>query len=127
MVGIGTLLALVAIMYWLTRWRGHDLLPKRWFLWLSVVCGPLAIMALECGWTATELGRQPWTVWHILRTREAASANPGLWWTYAGVVVIYIGMTVGAYVVLTSMARRWRAGQENLPSPYGPAESEAAR
>jgi cytochrome d ubiquinol oxidase subunit I len=127
MVGIGTLLALFVIVYWLARWRGNDLLGRRWFLWLSVVCGPLAICALEFGWTATELGRQPWTVWQILRTREAASANPGLWWSYAGILVIYIGMTVGAYVVLTSMARRWRAGQEDLPSPYGPAVPEAAQ
>ena len=35
-------------------------------------------------------------------------------------VVVYLGMTVGAYVVLRSMARRWRSGEVDLPSPYGP-------
>jgi cytochrome bd ubiquinol oxidase subunit I len=78
------------------------------------------VVALECGWVATEVGRQPWTVWQVLRTTDAASTNPGLWWSYAGVLVIYLGMTVGAFVVLRSMARRWRAGEMDLPTPYGP-------
>jgi cytochrome bd ubiquinol oxidase subunit I len=42
-------------------------------------------------------------------------------------VVIYTGMTVGAYIVLRSMAMRWRAGEEDLPSPYGPGVLEPQR
>ena len=62
-----------------------------------------------------------WTVWQVLRTTDAATMDSGLWWSYAGVLILYTGMTVGAYVVLRSMARRWRAGDEDLPSPYAPA------
>jgi cytochrome bd ubiquinol oxidase subunit I len=130
MVGIGTLLALVVVLYWVQHRRGRDLLDNRWFLRFAVVAGPLAVVALECGWVATEVGRQPWTVWQVLRTTDAASANAGLWWSYAGVLVIYLGMTVGAVVVLRSMARRWRAGELDLPAPYGPGAApvdEAAR
>ena len=120
MVGIGTLLALAVVVFWLARWRRHDLTDNRWFLRFAVVAGPLAVVALEAGWIATEVGRQPWTVWRVLRTSEAASTSGGLWWSLAGVVVVYLGMTVGAYVVLRSMARRWRSGEVDLPSPYGP-------
>jgi cytochrome d ubiquinol oxidase subunit I len=120
MVGIGTLLALAVVIFWLARWRKRDLTDNRWFLRFAVVAGPLAVVALECGWIATEVGRQPWTVWRVLRTSEAASTSGGLWWSLAGVVVVYLGMTVGAYVVLRSMARRWRSGEVDLPSPYGP-------
>ena len=130
MVGIGTLLAIGVVGFWFCRYRGRDLLPHRWFQRCAVVAGPLAVVALECGWVATEVGRQPWTVWQVLRTTDAASQNPGLWWSLAGVVVIYAGMTVGAYVVLRSMARRWRAGEVDLPTPYGPGAAvvdEAAR
>jgi cytochrome d ubiquinol oxidase subunit I len=126
MVGIGLLLALAVVVFWMTRRRGHDLLGNRWFLRFSVVAGPLAIIALELGWVATEVGRQPWTVWQVLRTTEAATMNRAIWWSYSGVLVIYLGMSVAAYVVLRSMARRWRAGDEELPSPYGPA-AEADR
>lgn len=125
MVGIGTLLAAVAVMYWLARWRGRDLLRNRWFLRLSVITGPLAVLAVESGWVATEVGRQPWTVWQVLTTTEAASQSSGLWWSYAVVLVLYLGMTTGAVVVLRSMARRWRAGETDLPSPYGPPRTEA--
>ena len=127
MVGIGTLLALAVVIFWLARWRKRDLTDNRWFLRFAVVAGPLAVTALECGWIATEVGRQPWTVWEVLRTTDAASTSDGLWWSLAGVVVVYGGMTVGAYVVLRSMARRWREGEEDLPSPYGPELANSAR
>jgi cytochrome d ubiquinol oxidase subunit I len=124
MVVIGTLLAAVVLLYWLLRWRGYDLLGNRWFLRFGVVAGPLAILCVEFGWTATEVGRQPWTVWKVLRTVDAASMSTGIWWTYLSVLAIYLGMTVGAVVVLRSMARRWRAGEADLPSPYGPPREE---
>ena len=120
MVGIGTLLALVVVGFWLARRRGHDPLHNRWFLRFAVVAGPLAVIALELGWITTEVGRQPWTIWQVLRTTDAASLSTGLWWSYTGVLIIYLAMTIGAVVVLRSMARRWRAGDEDLPSPYGP-------
>ncbi|HYZ68957.1 MAG TPA: cytochrome ubiquinol oxidase subunit I [Mycobacterium sp.] len=120
MVGIGLLLALVVVVFWLARRRGRDLLGNRWFLRFSVVAGPLAILALEMGWVATEVGRQPWTVWQVLRTTDAASLSTGLWWSFTGVLIIYAGMTIGAFIVLRSMARRWHAGDEDLPSPYAP-------
>jgi cytochrome bd ubiquinol oxidase subunit I len=120
MVGIGLLLALGVALFWLARWRGLDPLRHRLVLLAVVASGPLAVVALETGWVATEVGRQPWTVWQVLRTRDAASPNSWLWLSYAIVLLVYLGMTVGAYVVLRSMARRWRAGEEDLPSPYGP-------
>jgi cytochrome d ubiquinol oxidase subunit I len=121
MVGIGLLLALVVVVFWVARRRGCDPLGNRWFLRFAVVAGPLAIIALEFGWVATEVGRQPWTVWQVQRTTDAATRNTAIWWSYAGVLVIYFGMSAAAYIVLRSMARRWRAGEEELPSPYGPA------
>ncbi|WP_197025362.1 cytochrome ubiquinol oxidase subunit I [Nocardioides sp. URHA0032] len=122
MVGIGTLLAVAVVVFWIARWRGRDPLAHRPVLLGAVLAGPLAVLALESGWVATEVGRQPWTVWHVLRTPDAATDNPGIWWSFAGACLLYLGMTVAAYVVLRSMARRWRAGEEHLPSPYGPEE-----
>jgi cytochrome d ubiquinol oxidase subunit I len=40
------------------------------------------------------------------------------------VLVIYLGMTIGAWIVLRSMTKRWRSGQTDLPSPYGPPREE---
>jgi cytochrome d ubiquinol oxidase subunit I len=126
MIGIGTLLAALVAAYWLLRWRGRDLLDpatrgSRWFLRVAVAAGPLAVVALQTGWITTEVGRQPWIVYGVMRTQDAAADASGvLWWVYGVSVLLYAAMTVGAVVVLRSMARRWRAGEEDLPSPYGP-------
>jgi cytochrome d ubiquinol oxidase subunit I len=124
MIGIGTLLAGAAVLFWFARWRGRDLLERRWFLRFAAAAGPLAVVALEAGWIATEVGRQPWVVYGVLRTTEAAGSNSGLWWLLAATAAVYAAMTTGAVVVLRSMARRWRAGETNLPSPYGPQPRE---
>jgi cytochrome d ubiquinol oxidase subunit I len=61
-----------------------------------------------------------------MRTSQAASWNGGLWWSYAAIVVIYVGMTIAAYVVLRSMSQRWREGK-SVASPYGPSPSRGSR
>jgi cytochrome bd-type quinol oxidase subunit 1 len=121
MVGIGTLLAAGVAWFWFQRRRGRDLLERRWFLRAAVAAGPLAAIALESGWVATEVGRQPWIVHGVMRTPEAVGDyTSALWWLLGISTVIYAAMTVGAVVVLRSMARRWRAGETDLPSPYAP-------
>jgi cytochrome d ubiquinol oxidase subunit I len=121
MVGIGTALMLFAIVVWIRRRRGWDWFSSRGFLRICVVAGPAAVVALEAGWIATEVGRQPWVVQGFLRTTDAASQSHGLWWTYGAMVVVYTGMTIAAIAVLRSMSRRWRHGEAlDLPTPYGP-------
>ncbi len=124
MVGIGTLLALAVVIFWIARWRRRDLLGRRWFLGFAAAAGPLAVVALEAGWVATEVGRQPWVVYDVMRTSEAAGSYSALWWLLAATVTLYAAMTVAAVLILRSMARRWRAGQTELPSPYGPERRE---
>lgn len=127
MVGIGSLLMLAVLWYWLQRRRGKDLTDRRWFLWFVAAAGPLSVIALECGWIATEVGRQPWIVYGVLRTADAVGDYTGrLWILYGASLVLYTSMTVGAVVVLRSMARRWRAGESELPSPYGPEELDSS-
>ncbi len=120
MIGIGSLLAASVLLFWFLRWRGRDLLGNRWFLRFVVIAGPLAVVALEAGWIATEVGRQPWIVYGVMRTTEAAGDSPWIWFSLPITVLLYAAMTFGAAVVLRSMARRWRAGEAGLPSPYGP-------
>lgn len=120
MIGIGILLMLAAVLFWVARWRGRDLLEHRLFLRFVAISGVLAAIAMEAGWIATEVGRQPWIVYGIMRTPEAAGDNSGLWWLLGITMVVYTLMTIGAAIVIRSMARRWRNGEQDLPSPYGP-------
>ena len=124
MIGLGALLMLAAIVFWVARWRGHDLLERPLFLRFVAISGVLAVVAMEAGWIATEVGRQPWLVYGIMRTPEAAGDNSALWWLLGITTVVYTLMTIGATIVIRSMAKRWRAGEEDLPSPYGPRRDE---
>jgi cytochrome bd-type quinol oxidase subunit 1 len=91
------------------------------FLRFAAAAGPLAVIALESGWIATEVGRQPWVVYGVMRTTDAVGDyTASLWWLLGTTTVVYSLMTWGAVVVLRSMARRWREGAIDLPSPYAP-------
>jgi cytochrome d ubiquinol oxidase subunit I len=129
MVVIGLLLMGLAVVFWVGQRWGRDWFRHRWAMGSVVAAGPLAVVAVEAGWITTEVGRQPWVVQGILRTRDAASESHGLWLTFTVILVVYAAMTVAAVAVLRSMARRWRDGEGlDLPTPYGPGSgSEAHR
>lgn len=123
MVGIGTLLVgLVLWAAWRFLRRRETFEQSTWFLRAIVVSGPAAIVAMEAGWITTEVGRQPWIVHGLLRTEDAVTDAGYIWYTFAALAVVYLLMGVSAVGVLRSMARRWRAGETDLTSPYGPAE-----
>jgi len=125
MVGLGTLMALLAVWagvrWWRARRGGADVFASRWFLRALVAAGPAAVVAMEAGWVVTEVGRQPWIVHRLMRTEEAVTDAGFIWVTLSVLIVVYAGMTGGAWALLRSMSRRWRAGDKDLPSPYGPA------
>lgn len=78
MVGLGSMLTLITLVGSWLAWKRKPLSAHRTFLKLLVVCGPLGFLALEAGWFVTELGRQPWIIFGILRTRDAVTRVPHL-------------------------------------------------
>jgi cytochrome d ubiquinol oxidase subunit I len=124
MVGAGTAMIAIAAWWALRRRRYGDtdaVFDSRWFLRAAVAAGGLAWIALEAGWTTTEVGRQPWIVYRVMRVEDAVTTNSGIWITLTAMVLIYASMTVIAAKVLLGMARRWRDDEVlDLPTPYGP-------
>ena len=106
MVGLGT--ALIALGGWLlwSWWRRRALPTSRFFLWCVALSGPAAVLAMEAGWVVTEVGRQPWIVFGHMRTADAVTDAPGIWWVFAGTMAIYGILTVGIVTVLRVLARR---------------------
>ena len=73
MVGSGTALLVLSIAAgWLT-WRHRRVPDGKWFLRALVAAGPFGFLAIEAGWTVTELGRQPWIIYGVMRTEEAVT------------------------------------------------------
>src|SRR5213596_239541 len=78
MVALGTYLALVALWAGWRAWRGADLAHDRWLLRAIVLAAPMGFIAVEAGWMVTELGRQPWVIYGVLKTADAVTPMPGL-------------------------------------------------
>jgi cytochrome d ubiquinol oxidase subunit I len=89
MVGLGTFLALVGIWAGVLALRRKDLCASRWLLRALAVTAPMGFIAIEAGWTVTEVGRQPWVVYGVLRTAEAVTPMPGLIVPFLGFTLLY--------------------------------------
>ena len=74
--------------------------------------GVASVVALECGWIVTEVGRQPWIVYNVMRTSDAVTNASGIWITFATVVVLYAALGATLIIVLRAMSRRWRSEGE---------------
>ena len=121
MVGICTMLIGLGIWFGIGWWRKRDFPQSRWFLRAVAVSGVLSIVALECGWIVTEVGRQPWIVYNVMRTEDAVTQASGVWVTFIAIVGLYIALGVTLVVVLRAMSRRWReADEQDVQVPYGP-------
>jgi cytochrome d ubiquinol oxidase subunit I len=105
MVAIG--FAFLGLGLWLAiAWRRRRALPRsRWFLRAAVLSGPAAVLALESGWVVTEVGRQPWIVYRVMRVRDAVSDAPGLRYGYFLLLAVYIVLAIATFTVLRRLAR----------------------
>jgi cytochrome d ubiquinol oxidase subunit I len=123
MIGLGTLLFLLALWYgasWVFR---RDMPKSRWFLRFASVAGIASILAMEAGWVVSEVGRQPWILWNVMKVDEAATTNDGVWVTLVLVAALYISLAVTTILVLRKMSRRYREtdGHDDDDVPYGPS------
>ena len=101
--------AALTIFLWL---RGRRRLPEaRWWLWLTAALGPAGAIALEAGWIVTEVGRQPWSVYGVLRTSDAVTPVTGLWLPFTLFAIIYLGLAAAAVLVLVRQVRQTTGGQ----------------
>jgi cytochrome d ubiquinol oxidase subunit I len=121
MVGIATALIGLGLWFGIAWWRKRDIPGTKWFLRAVAVSGVAGIVALECGWIVTEVGRQPWIVYELMRTEEGVTGASGVWVTFSIVLVLYAALGTAAILILRSMAKRWREqGEESVVVPYGP-------
>lgn len=94
MVGLGTLMMLISLIYFCVLWRKKTILNARWLLKLFVFAIPLGYIALEAGWVVTEVGRQPWVINGIMRTVDAVTPMPGIAWSFYLFSGIYFSLSL---------------------------------
>jgi cytochrome d ubiquinol oxidase subunit I len=104
MVGIGTLLALLAVVVLVVRIRRRRLPESTWFYRALVAAGPLSVVALIAGWVVTEVGRQPWVVYRVMRTSQAVTGAGGIPVGYGTLAAVYLALAVGVAWVLRRLS-----------------------
>lgn len=105
MVGIGSLLMFAGILYFISLKKRVWLESK--LFWLFFIClAPLGFIAIEAGWVVTEVGRQPWIIHGIMRTRDAVTPMPGMKFSFYMYLFVYILL---ALTVTWLMNRQIRA------------------
>jgi cytochrome d ubiquinol oxidase subunit I len=122
MVGIGTLLAALGVVFLLVRVRRRRLPESRWFYRALAVAGPASVLALICGWVTTEVGRQPWVVYGVMRTSQAVTGARGLPVGYATLAAVYAGVAVAVVWIL----RRLSSAPLDLPASPPPKATAGA-
>jgi cytochrome d ubiquinol oxidase subunit I len=106
MVGIGTGLALLGVIF-LVTWLRKGRLPRSpWFYRAVVVAGPGALVALIAGWITTEVGRQPWIVYRVMRSSQAVTSANGLEVGYVVLIVVYVSLGAAVLWLLRRLASR---------------------
>jgi cytochrome bd ubiquinol oxidase subunit I len=105
MVGIGTLLALLGVVFVAVRIRRRRLPESRWFYRALVAAGPLSVVALIAGWVTTEVGRQPWVVYRVMPTAAAVTGAGGIPVGYTVLALTYLLVAIGVVWTLRRLAR----------------------
>ena len=121
MVGLGTLLFLLSAWYWLCWIFRRDMPRSRWFLRIASAAGVASVITMEAGWVVSEVGRQPWIVYDLMKVEDAATANTGVWITFVLVTILYAGLGITTILILLKMSKRYRERDPAAADvPYGP-------
>ena len=89
----------------------------------AALSGVAAIVAMECGWVVTEVGRQPWVVYKLQTTAAAATRNGGVLTSLSIIVGLYAVLGVSTVLILRMLSRRWRRTDAEADAVrYGPED-----
>jgi cytochrome d ubiquinol oxidase subunit I len=125
MVGLGLGFVVLVAWYWIAAWRNRrraeTAFPGTWLLRALVVAAPLGFVAIEAGWTVTEVGRQPWIIYDVMRTSEAVTPVPGQFIAFGGFTLVYVVLAVTLVWLLIRLGRQPLPELAPPPGPPMPA------
>lgn len=101
MVGLGTILAAVGVIYLFFLWKKKHLIFHKRFLQALFICTGFGFIAVEAGWTVTEVGRQPWIIYGIMKTADAVSPMPGIVYSFAIITFVYLLLSFIVYWLMS--------------------------
>ncbi len=94
MIGLGMIMMVIAVIYFIALWKKRKWLNSRWLLKLFVLATPMGFIAVEAGWTVTEVGRQPWIIHNVMRTADAVTPMPGIAYSFYLFTAVYFSLSI---------------------------------
>ncbi|WP_134089711.1 cytochrome ubiquinol oxidase subunit I [Olivibacter sp. XZL3] len=94
MVGLGMLMLALSIIYFIALAKNRLWLQSQWLLNLFIIAIPLGFIAIEAGWMVTEIGRQPWIIYGVMRTVDAVTPMPGIVYSFYLFTAVYLSLSV---------------------------------
>src|SRR5207248_11596729 len=121
--GLGSAGVVLMVWYFVVLLGRRRLPQSRWFYRTASLAGIGSYVAIESGWTTTEVGRQPWIVYNLMRVADAVTSAPGsfVWTMLAVLIVVYAIIAVVAITLVLKLARRWRQ-EDAIEAPTAPEE-----
>jgi len=106
MVAIGSFMVLVVAWFFGLAWWRKRIDPGRLLLLAVIAAAPLSFLAIEAGWCVTEFGRQPWIIYHVMRTADGATPREGIAWVLMLFALVYVALAAGLALLLFREQRR---------------------
>ena len=94
MITFGMLMMGIAVIYLIAQFFKKDWRTKRWYYKLFMIATPFGYIALEAGWTVTEVGRQPWIIYGIMRTVDSITPMPGIQYSFYIFTFVFITLSI---------------------------------
>ena len=113
MVGIGMFLALLGVIFLAGTYKWKHWLEKRWWIKLLIVATPLGFIAIQAGWVVTEVGRQPWIIYGIMKTKDSLTPMPGIQYTFYTITAVYLLLS---FIVIWLLSRQIKMLQNKYKS-----------
>lgn len=116
MIFFGMLMIFIGLLYIYATFFKKNWLRKKWFLKMFVIAIPFGYIALEAGWTVTEVGRQPWIIYGVMKTIDAVTPMPGIQYSFYFFTVVFVSLSL----ILIFLLRRQILMVPKLYDPTDP-------
>jgi cytochrome d ubiquinol oxidase subunit I len=116
MVALGMAMLGISLLYLIALFKWKQWLTKTWFLKIFVLATPLGFIAVEAGWTVTEVGRQPWIIQGVMRTADAVTPMPGIIYSFYLFTAVYFSLAIAVTFLLSRQIKMVPKIYDHQPS-----------
>jgi cytochrome d ubiquinol oxidase subunit I len=124
MVAMGMAMMALGVIYFIAVFKHKQWFDKKWFLRLFILATPIGFIAVEAGWTVTEVGRQPWIIHGIMRTKDAVTPMPGIGYSFYLFSAVYFTLSLAVIFMLYRQIKMVPVIYDKAPEEVTPKQIE---